>query len=196
MANNQESRTLPPSIASSLEHLANRPGVVATLILSRKDGSVIRATGILSEQPPTKDTDNENGSVVPVKDETGSSELGEDSGSNGTVKATPLEDFAAAVAGFVTSATSMNDAIRLCLSGNANRNDTFRPLTRGDSEGHNVDGEGNEIQQAVHDVSDVQLLRMRTKKHEVVIFPDSKFLSCVVQEVGKHGTNADTGAQT
>lgn len=33
------------------------------------------------------------------------------------------------------------------------------------------------------DSGEVQLLRMRSKKHEIVIFPDPNFLCCVIQNV-------------
>lgn len=40
---------------------------------------------------------------------------------------------------------------------------------------------------------EVQLLRMRTKRQEIIIFPDTKFLCCVVQAVGKLGqANGDS----
>ena len=33
--------------------------------------------------------------------------------------------------------------------------------------------------------SQVQLLRLRVKHREIIIFPDQRYLSCVVQRVGK-----------
>jgi hypothetical protein len=42
--------------------------------------------------------------------------------------------------------------------------------------------------------SEVQLLRMRTKTQEIIIFPDAKFLCCVVQAIGKlEHDNGDAG---
>ena len=42
---------------------------------------------------------------------------------------------------------------------------------------------------------DVQLLRMRTKNYEIVIFPDRKFLCCVIQDItkGLQGQNNSGG---
>lgn len=34
--------------------------------------------------------------------------------------------------------------------------------------------------------NDVQLLRLRLKKQEVIIFPDPKYLCCVVQDMDKN----------
>jgi hypothetical protein len=43
--------------------------------------------------------------------------------------------------------------------------------------------------------SEVQLLRMRTKTQEIIIFPDTKFLCCVVQAIGKlEHANGESGA--
>jgi hypothetical protein len=36
------------------------------------------------------------------------------------------------------------------------------------------------------DSNEVQLLRMRSKKHEIIIYPDPKFLCCVVQNMERH----------
>ena len=33
--------------------------------------------------------------------------------------------------------------------------------------------------------SDLQLLRLRTKKQEIIIYPDAKFLCCVIQAAGR-----------
>lgn len=35
---------------------------------------------------------------------------------------------------------------------------------------------------------DVQLLRMRTRKQEIIIFPDQNYLCCVIQNIGKGAT--------
>ena len=41
--------------------------------------------------------------------------------------------------------------------------------------------------------NEVQLLRMRTKRQEIIIYPDTKFLCCVIQTVGKSGqSNGDS----
>lgn len=51
------------------------------------------------------------------------------------------------------------------------------------------EGEGSEGQ----DDDEVKLLRLRTKKHEIVVVPDRKYLLCVVQDVTP---NAAGGAAT
>jgi hypothetical protein len=41
--------------------------------------------------------------------------------------------------------------------------------------------------------NEVQLIRMRTKRQEIIIYPDTKFLCCVIQAVGKFGqSNGDS----
>ena len=38
---------------------------------------------------------------------------------------------------------------------------------------------------------DVQLLRLRTKHQEIIIFPDPNYICCVVQRVGKAGNPSE-----
>ncbi len=40
---------------------------------------------------------------------------------------------------------------------------------------------------------EVQLLRLRTKKHEIIVYPDAKFLCCVVSRSGQ-GQGQSNGA--
>ena len=40
------------------------------------------------------------------------------------------------------------------------------------------------------DESEVKLLRLRTKRHEIVVVPDRKFLLCVVHDIAAASTTA------
>ena len=190
---------MPPSIATSLNHLTNRPGVIATLILGRKDGSIIRATGVLSESQSASSSNRpvSNGSATLNEDEgteisetTSTSERQE----NPKQEPTPAEILAAAVVTFVSSATSVSGGLRDALSGASSRANPFGMLngaTQNQSQTNFEKGDS----EAGRGATEVQLLRMRTKKHEVVIFPDNRFLCCVVQEVGKVTQGSESAMQ-
>lgn len=173
----------------SLNHLTNRPGVIATLILGRKDGSIIRATGVLAESQPASSSDRpvSNGSAA-LKEDDGTENSETTSTSEHQEKPrqdpTPAEILAASVITFVSSATSVSGGLRDALSGASNRANPFGMLNGGTQNQSHTNLEKDDSDPG-RGATEVQLLRMRTKKHEVVIFPDNKFLCCVVQEVGK-----------
>ncbi|EEA22716.1 aminotransferase, putative [Talaromyces marneffei ATCC 18224] len=62
----QTNSQIPQHVSALLSHLTSRPGVQSTLILSRKDGSIIQSTGLLAATSPsslgtsntTNNTDN------------------------------------------------------------------------------------------------------------------------------------------
>ncbi|KAJ5813503.1 uncharacterized protein N7503_000253 [Penicillium pulvis] len=53
MANPPRTQQVPQHVTALLSHLTSRPGVQSTLILSRKDGSIIQRTGQLAPQEPS-----------------------------------------------------------------------------------------------------------------------------------------------
>lgn len=95
------------------------------------------------------------------------------------------ETLALSVFGFVHSATMLGRAVGRSHidqdsqdTARASLFETSTTQTRNDQhEIENDESTGREDQ--------VQLLRMRTKRQEIIIYPDSKYLCCVVQSVGK-----------
>lgn len=51
-------------------------------------------------------------------------------------------------------------------------------------------GEGDNEGPEREDESEVKLLRLRTKRHEIVVVPDRRFLLCVVHDVAAASTTA------
>jgi hypothetical protein len=45
----------------------------------------------------------------------------------------------------------------------------------------------SDVTDKARDESQVQLLRLRIKSREIIVFPDPQYLCCVVQRVGKQG---------
>lgn len=66
------------------------------------------------------------------------------------------------------------------INGNANGSTpTLNGVQEGEGNREEGDGEGSEKED---DVDDVKLLRFRSKKHEVVVVPDRKYILCVVHD--------------
>jgi hypothetical protein len=167
---------LPPSVSSTLENLSKRPNVQSTLILSREDGSVISATGFSSEQGTQSERSQEEVSTKYTKE-----------------GPTPAEELASAIFQFVSASNSLSSKMEILSAQKSDRLD----ITSLSNEGrnatpqHHVDKDAHTHGNA--EGSEVQLLRMRTKRQEIIIFPDTKFLCCVVQAVGKLGqANGDS----
>ncbi|KAK4507995.1 hypothetical protein PRZ48_001730 [Zasmidium cellare] len=123
--------------ANLLARLSNRPGVQGTLILSRDTGTIVRSSGLVTEEEEVE------GEVVPPGSSGGQTNGVDNEGKNkGTRKA---EDVARLVWKFVQSAGTMVEELN---------------------------GESDEA----------KLLRVRTKKNELVVVPDSKFLLVVIHD--------------
>ena len=63
---------------------------------------------------------------------------------------------------------------------------------RRSQQGDNGETHGNKTALAdseeLREESQAQLMRLRIKSREIIIFPDPQYLCCVVQRIGKQGT--------
>ncbi|EXJ86514.1 hypothetical protein A1O3_03465 [Capronia epimyces CBS 606.96] len=195
-----ESRLNGPSIDAMLRGLTERPNVQSTLILSRRDGSIIAATGVAASKMPTastpatgisytKYTQTQQAAPTPVE---GGSDV-----TQGAAEATetaqekppqPVELLASSIFQFVTNA----DALGVTL-GTVSRGTTGSEGPHGGS-GHSDDTTGSKQDAGNEEESDqtrgeddVQLLRLRIKHQEIIIFPDPNYICCVIQRTGKIG---------
>ncbi|RJE24504.1 hypothetical protein PHISCL_03142 [Aspergillus sclerotialis] len=106
-----------------------------------------------------------------------------------TYQPSQAEALAARIFSFVTSATDLsasfaNPPVTGKESGNVNGNangstPTLNGVREGEGTREEGDGEGSEKED---DADDVKLLRFRSKKHEVVVVPDRKYILCVVHD--------------
>ena len=69
---------------------------------------------------------------------------------------------------------------------------SFRRSQQGDKVGLDTSKTGSEESEHIRDESRVQLMRLRIKSREIIIFPDPQYLCCVVQRIGRQGTGVDT----
>lgn len=167
----------------------------STLVLSRKDGSVICTTGRLYHDKRSSIVEPPASTVLSSHSATtdlvlAGSAIGQDSIS-GTTRVesqdtrviTPVEMLAGSILGFVHSATLLGRAVGVSHndqgSQDAARAGVFETAS-------NPAGEGQGTSREDH----VQLLRMRTRRQEIIIYPDPNYLCCVVQSVGKQANGA------
>lgn len=171
----------------------------STLILSRRDGSIIQGTGLLA--PPTADangvsrpsnTDSIPSSTPQQSDESPSSPAAPVANASSSLspayQPSQAEALAAHIFAFVSSASALGISLSRPASqqnGGAHEsrpaawdaghenyaNGTSTPREE-DRDADTVDAEEDEI----------KLLRMRTRKHEIVIVPDKKYLLCIVHD--------------
>jgi len=175
-----------------LKGLSDRPNVQCTLILSRHDGSIIRATGVVALETPSTYTLGDHRQNLPPR-EAGTETDGRpperrDSGPQ-EYSPTPAEVLAASIFQFVTNATSLGTALgsttRTGSEGDGSamggRRLASTSVTKQKAHGGDEDFEGHDA-----DDDEVQLLRLRTKQHEIIIFPDANYICSVVVTVGQH----------
>ncbi|KAL2795998.1 hypothetical protein BJX66DRAFT_350280 [Aspergillus keveii] len=220
-----DSPQIPQHVSALLSHLTSRPGVQSTLILSRKDGSIIQSTGLLA---PPKRTRSETSPLTAVPSTattedplntttappTTSSPAAETTQQSPTQTQTQsqqrpphqpsqAEALAAHIFAFVSSASNLSLTLSNPVgeggrkgseSGFVNVNGAENGggfASTGSGTGReDAEGDGGEGQ----DDDEVKLLRLRTKKHEIVVVPDKKYLLCVVHDASAGATSAALAA--
>lgn len=195
----------------------------STLILSRKDGSIIQSTGLLAANtnttgiananttvnaPPARansgsisTTENPAGSVVPTASspETSASPLSHQDTNNATTlaksantpyKPSQAEALAAHIHAFMTSASGLTLSLSGSVSSVPEVGHESRPGGVNGTEDSTADDQDRDNERDEDD--EIKLLRLRTKKHEIVVVPDRKYLLCVVHDAS--GASASAGA--
>ncbi|KEF61733.1 uncharacterized protein A1O9_03303 [Exophiala aquamarina CBS 119918] len=184
-----------PSIDAMLRGLTDRPNVQATLILSKTDGSIIRAAGVIvSDQQLSSGAGSQYQWSRSRQDEQETSKVKEQEQSDGDQqeddpargKQQPVELLAASVFQFVNNAASLG----LTLGSISRDSGISGTLSYKDSSTSNQEASAEEDHARTKD-DEVQLLRLRTRYQEIIVFPDPNYICCVVQKVGKAGSNPD-----
>ncbi|KAL4890704.1 hypothetical protein BDV59DRAFT_204178 [Aspergillus ambiguus] len=179
---------VPQHVTALLSHLTSRPGVQSTFILSRKDGSIIQSTGFLSSPSPSGTNSPSAGASANASAGEPTSNLPSMPSAESPSNTAPSDHssqadiLAAHVFAFVSSASDLSLALsRPTLADNSSGSkgevNGVPTISREDGDGDG-DGDGS----AKEDDDEVKLLRLRTKKHEIVVVPDRKYLLCVVHD--------------
>lgn len=181
--------SLSQQVTKTLQSLTNRPGVESTLILSRKNGSIIKVAGSLEETPEHSENGITSLGVVSptraVAEKAAATSI--EDGDTGNAATEPdaeagptrAERLALEIFKFVSAASSLAASLQSTAASNGSTASYENGI--GYSQSQDETGSGKADQEAHPD--EVQLLRMRSKKYEVVIFPDPNFLCCVVQNM-------------
>ena len=172
----------------------------STLILSRKDGSIIQCTGLLAQVTAASH---------PAPNTTFPADVNLPSQSSESSPAPPIPSTpsiyqpsqAEALAAHIFTFLSSASALGLSLSRPTAKQNDDSQITNGFEGGYDSYGNGTSASREEDrddDSSDreeedaVKLLRMRTRKHEIVVVPDRKYLLCVVHDAAH--ASAGTGA--
>ncbi|KAJ5263180.1 hypothetical protein N7478_010785 [Penicillium angulare] len=196
MANQPRTQHVPQHVTALLSHLTSRPGVQSTLILSRKDGSIIQSTGQLAPQEPnprsTPITAPPTDSTVPPQP-SDSTPTSPTTPAPITYQPSQAEALAAHIFAFVSSASALGISLSRPPQQSSENHTTGLDGGYDTSYGINgtstpreedQDGDSTEREED----EEVKLLRMRTRKHEIVVVPDRKYLLCVVHDAS-HSNN-------
>lgn len=189
MTQSDKPLSLSQQVSSTLQALTGRPEVESTLILSRKDGSIIKVAGSLEEAPEHAGSGTASSSAVtsahgqaePVEAKVTEDGEAADGATMSDAEAGPTraEILASDIHQFVAAASSLASSLQSTA-----RSTESDPSYKSGSDHRHVQQDAaapRAEQQAAS--SEVQLLRMRTKKHEIIIYPDPNFLCCVVQNM-------------
>ncbi|KUJ23434.1 uncharacterized protein LY89DRAFT_777183 [Mollisia scopiformis] len=140
-------------VSDTLQRLSAKAGVLATLAIDRKSSSLLSYKGTLNLLFSSTSTLNVSAAAART------------TGTSASVTATSPPPTAAAAdsgTGSVTDEEKINDFVQMIW--------------------RYVNGTEQMIQ-GMDEEDDLKLLRLRTKKHELVIVPDSKFIFVVVHDV-------------
>ncbi|RAK96697.1 uncharacterized protein BO80DRAFT_416202 [Aspergillus ibericus CBS 121593] len=178
MAHPTTTTQLPQHVTSLLSHLTSRPGVQSTFILSRKDGSIIQSTGLYAAKPPRASpqppasTDETSSFQSPSSPEPPKKQ-------DEPYHPSQAEALAAHIFAFVSSASELSLSLSSAEDGEVPRQD-------------GISAEGDGVPDREEGDDEVKLLRLRTKRHEIVVVPDRKYLLCVVHDAA-HGVGGGSG---
>ncbi|KAJ5734931.1 uncharacterized protein N7483_000056 [Penicillium malachiteum] len=207
MANPPRSQQVPQHVTALLSHLTSRPGVQSTLILSRKDGSIIQSTGQLAIQEGSQSRPAPI--TVPPTEPVASSQPSDSTPPSpgapapSTYQPSQTEALAAHIFAFVSSASALGVSLSRPVSqtqqSSENHTSTTTGLdgeygsygTNGTSTPREEDRDGDSLSR--EEDEEVKLLRMRTRKHEIVVVPDRKYLLCVVHDASHASSGPGTG---
>ena len=104
-------------------------------------------------------------------------------------KLLPHEELAASIFQFMKVAGTLGSTLTSVADEQAQ--EEGNQLRRSDAASSVPDADGSTEEAEIrHADSQVQLLRLRVKHREIIIFPDPHYICCVVQRIGKQASGA------
>lgn len=104
----------------------------------------------------------------------------------------PAEELANSVFQFVKSAVSLGTTLCTVAAETEEGGNSLRPPQHGDKFGTEATKAAADESEDLREEAQVQLMRLRIKSREIIVFPDPQYLCCVVQKVGKQSSAAET----
>ncbi|KAK5663190.1 hypothetical protein OQA88_6607 [Cercophora sp. LCS_1] len=144
------------ALEETLGRLSKKPGVTATIVLDRASGAILKTSGQVSSTRKARSLS----SALPSQT-TGS--FSSDAGTGTSSQDQGVEELGSMVWNFVATAGSLVQEL------DTEVNTTEAPHR----------GKGQQLTRAQ---DELKLLRLRTKKQELVIVPDTKYLLIVVHD--------------
>lgn len=169
------------SVDTILHSLTNRPNVQSTLILSRHDGSIIRAAGAIAVNEPHRSAPRpyQASAEIAVEDTDAASNPAQpDETRESQTRPERVELLASKIFDYVRVAAQLGETIS-----SVEQPETISRSTQDAQANGQREKPGSQVEDAVD--AEVQLLRLRLKRQEVIIFPDPKYICCVVQTLEK-----------
>ena len=112
--------------------------------------------------------------------------------SDSVAEPSAAEELAGSVFQFVNSAVSLGSTLRsVGLENEDDGTGSLRLPLQGDKSAEDSSKTSPEESEEFHNESQVQLLRLRIKSREIIIFPDPQYLCCVVQKVGNQSGTSE-----
>ncbi|KAJ5484733.1 hypothetical protein N7539_004721 [Penicillium diatomitis] len=203
---------VPQHVTALLSHLTSRPGVQSTMILARKDGSIIQCTGELAASHTVARSASPVPLVIEAVTTKDPSEVSPTSPTTSTAAPAPApapyqpsqaETLAAHIFNFVASASALGLTLAHPVTTRTGNERLANGLNGGNNDygGHAAGGGSSAPREEDLDTGrereeedEIKLLRMRTRKHEIVVVPDRKYLLCVVHDA-THGGSGSAGAR-
>lgn len=177
------------SVDAILKTLTKRPNVRSTLILSRKNGSIIKASGLIADetngganlQTSYGANDQSTSGAQVSADDTDPAD-GDTEASTQEPRLSRAQILAGSIFAFVAAAVDLGGSLQNLVDQGESL-----PGTEGTTKESSQDN-SNPTQPKLDTQSedDVQLLRLRLKKQEIIIFPDPNYLCCVVQDLERN----------
>ncbi|RYP90763.1 hypothetical protein DL770_003096 [Monosporascus sp. CRB-9-2] len=166
------------SIEEALHRLSKKPGVKAWLMLDRSTGAVLKTNGQIASVRPARSTTTNNGNNSSNNNNNNNGSSNDNNNPSSTTIAAVAATSAAATTGTTTAAggSSFSTDVNANSNNEAQAAHELAALVWGflSSAGSLVD--------EVDAEDELKLLRLRTKKQEVVIVPEHKYLLVVIHD--------------
>ncbi|RYO89613.1 hypothetical protein DL766_000427 [Monosporascus sp. MC13-8B] len=170
------------SIEEALHRLSKKPGVKAWLMLDRSTGAVLKTNGQIASVRPARATTTNNGTNSGNNNNNNNGSSNDNNNpSSTTITATSAA--AAATTGTTTAAGSSSFSTDF----NANSNNEAQAAQELAALVWGFLSSAGTLVDEVDDEDELKLLRLRTKKQEVVIVPEHKYLLVVIHDTPPGG---------